>query len=341
MRRTMKNATAIVIALGLLTVLTLSGCDDFGIEFGGFVEHPQAPVQQAAPPPEPKEQSQAEQTPPPVVVIPEIFVPTASGTSVEENDEAVIDYSNQQDGYIMAQYVEQTDLKIKLLITVPDETLYTYELHPGSGFEVFPLSGGDGTYEIGVWKQIEGSRYSMVLMTKIDVALVNEFAPFLCPNQYVNFTRDSAVVRKAAELTAGDDGVMEKVENIYLYVINNVVYDTEMAEMVMSGGQSGYLPDVDRILERGKGICFDYAALMASMLRSQSIPTKLVIGYTEEVRHAWISVYSEQDGWLDNIIFFDGSTWKLVDPTFAATGSGSELSEYIGDGSNYIESSFH
>jgi len=80
---------------------------------------------------------------------------------------------------------------------------------------------------------------------------------------------------------------------------------------------------------------------MAAMLRSQGIPTKLVIGYTGDVYHAWISVYCKEDGWLDNVIHFDGHSWELVDPTFAASGSASEVSQYIGDGSNYTVKFLH
>jgi len=130
---------------------------------------------------------------------------------------------------------------------------------------------------------------------------------------------------------------MDKVTEIYHYVISHITYDTHLAETV----QTDYLPDVDAILSSGKGICFDYAALMAAMLRSQSIPTKLVIGYTGDVYHAWISVYCPEEGWLDDVIFFDGTTWELVDPTFAASGSAAAVAQYIGDGSNYVEKFLH
>ena len=75
---------------------------------------------------------------------------------------------------------------------------------------------------------------------------------------------------------------------------------------------------------------------MTGMLRSQSVPCKLVVGYAGEVYHAWISVYTEKDGWIDNAIYFDGTTWKRMDPTFAASGNRSEtIMKYIGDGTNY------
>ena len=33
---------------------------------------------------------------------------------------------------------------------------------------------------------------------------------------------------------------------------------------------------------------------------------------------------------------FNGDEWKLMDPTFAATGTDESIQEYIGDGDNYI-----
>jgi len=330
--------------------MLLSGCDGllFNDDIGNSDNAQKSQSSESSRPTETEAEQQTHSSDPssdspeepvvaPLVVIPEILVPDAPGTNVEKNGQAVVDYSNREDGYIMAKYTENTDMKIKLLITVPDGVQYTYSLIPGRDFEVFPLSGGDGKYEVGVFKQVEGTRYSMVLSKNINVSLVDEFAPFLRPNQFVNFTQDSVAVRKAAELTAGISDVMEKVAAIYDFVISNIVYDMELAETV----QSDYLPEIDRILESGKGICFDYSSLMAAMLRSQSVPTKLVIGYTGDVYHAWISVYSEEDGWLDNVIFFDGQTWSLVDPTFAAGGSSGALAQFIGDGENYTVRFLH
>ena len=90
-------------------------------------------------------------------------------------------------------------------------------------------------------------------------------------------------------------------------------------------------------LRKKKGICFDYAALMTAMLRSQDIPTKLVVGYTGSLYHAWINVFLEGQGWVDNVIYFDGhDDWKLMDPTFASSGKQSkEIMQYIGNGGNY------
>ena len=82
------------------------------------------------------------------------------------------------------------------------------------------------------------------------------------------------------------------------------------------------------------GICFDYAAVMATMLRSQGIPTRLEVGYMGEDYHAWISTYIENVGWVNGIIEFDGEDWKLMDPTFASTSKSPE--SFTTDDSKYI-----
>jgi len=274
--------------------------------------------------------------PSPVVVA--VNMPTASGAAVKENSSAVIDYSNVKDGYVMVAWTGGGSPKLKVQTKGPSGVTYTYNLRSDGAYETFPMSDGSGQYTVSVFKNVSGTKYSAVLSAKITASLTNEFAPFLRPNQYVNFSQNSAAVNKAAKLVAqaGASKNLDKVAAVYNYVVNNITYDKQKAQSV----KSGYLPDVDAVMASGKGICFDYAALMAAMLRSQGVPVKLVVGNAASgsnvVYHAWLNVWSEQDGWVDGAIYFDGSTWKLMDPTFASSGKqSSSIMKYIGDGSNY------
>ena len=148
----------------------------------------------------------------------------------------------------------------------------------------------------------------------------------------MNFNADTQAVSTASEAVKEARSDLDAVSDIYHFVIENVVYDEEKAETVTSG----YLPDVDETLSSGKGICFDYAALTAAMLRSQNIPTRLEIGYAGDIYHAWISVYVDEVGWIDKIIEFSGDGWTRMDPTFASGNDNSEkVLKYIGDGKNY------
>lgn len=268
--------------------------------------------------------------------IPVAFMPAASGTAVKEKNGAVIDYSNITDGYVMCQYQNKTDKKLKVQVEGPT-TKYSYDLVPGN-WATFPLSDGNGAYKVGIYQNVSGSKYSKITSVSFNVKLKDEFAPFLRPNQYVNYEYAVNTVEKAKELTKDKTTVLDKLAAIYDFVISNFTYDDKLAETV----SSGYLPDLEKVLESKKGICFDYAAMMAGMLRSQEIPCKLIVGYAGSVYHAWLSVYSEKDGWIDGAVFFDGKTWMRMDPTFASTGGNTkEIKQYIGDGSNYSAKYFY
>lgn len=256
-----------------------------------------------------------------------VLVPEAAGTAVHSCDSATVDVSNISEGYIMADY-HGTSSKVKLQITGPDGVTYTYNLH--GGYETFPVTAGNGTYTIGVFENISETKYSTALSFTVDAGITNEFGPYLYPNQYVNFNASSLPVSKAVELAYTANTDLEVVENVYNYIIDHFTYDYDKAKSVVSG----YLPVVDDVYRANTGICFDYAAVMATMLRSQNIPTRLEVGYMGEEYHAWISIYIEDIGWINGIIEFDGSTWNLMDPTFASTSK--SPSDFITEDSKYL-----
>lgn len=256
------------------------------------------------------------------------LVPKASNTVVYQNNLACIDASNTSEGYVMVNY-KGSNQKVKLQITGPTQVTYTYSLH--GGYETFPLPSGNGSYNLVVYENVTGNQYSTALSQTISVNITNTFGPFLYPNQYVNFNASCATVAKGAELAAGSDSDLTTVSNVYNYIIKNITYDYAKATSV----QSGYTANVDDILFKKKGICLDYAAVMATMLRSQGIPTRLEVGYAASAYHAWISTYIDDIGWVNGIIQFDGTGWKLMDPTFASTTNEKKLKDFIGNGTNY------
>lgn len=262
--------------------------------------------------------------------LPDFLEAVASGEREKRNSKAVIDYSHTEDGYVMVQYTAATTRRLKVQVAGPSTT-YTYNLTAGE-WEVFPLSDGDGSYKITVYENVSGTKYAVVLSVTESVALTDEFAPFLRPNQYVDYHAGSETVAFAAELTDGISDPLKKVEAVYDYVVKNLTYDKQKAATV----KSGYLPVLDDVLKEKKGICFDYASLMTGMLRSQGVPCKLVVGYAGSAYHAWINVWTEESGWVDGVVFFDGQAWQRMDPTFASSGKQSAaIMKYIGDGSHY------
>lgn len=275
--------------------------------------------------------SRKEHSGPPRDSTPRVLTPSADGVTVYQNDFASIDTSNTSQGYVMVKY-NGTNEKVKLQITCPDQSCYTYLISDRGAYDTFPLTAGNGSYALQVLENVAGDTYTVSLAQSINVNIEDEFLPFLYPNQYVNFHTDSKAVSKGSDLAKDTYSDLDVVQNIYNYVIKNISYDTEKAQNV----SYGYVPDIDDTLSSKKGICFDYAALMTSMLRSQNIPTKLEVGYSGDAYHAWISTYIDDKGWVDDIIQFNGDSWQIMDPTLAATNDSAAVKKYVGDGSHYI-----
>lgn len=260
----------------------------------------------------------------------ELLLAQSPEQTVYQNESAAIDASCTDKGYILVRYTGKKK-KAKLQVTIPEGTVYTYTLRTGE-YEVFPLTGGSGSYTVDVYGNAYDDMYALEFSQQLQVALADEFSPFLYPNQYVWYTGENQVFDKSIELSRQSADDLDYVEHVYNYMIENVEYDEKLAENV----PVGYLPDITRTLNSKTGICFDYASLMTALLRMQGIPTRLVVGYSGEQYHAWIDVYLEQVGWVNNIIYFDGIHWSLMDPTLGAGSSEKRVKKYIGDGSNYL-----
>lgn len=263
---------------------------------------------------------------------PVVLVPSADGEVVCGTEEVCVDASNLSEGYIMVKYMGDAD-KVRMLLDTPEGNTYNYLIPTDGSYAVFPMSDGNGTYRIGIYENIVDDKYAELFSDELEVILTDENKVFLYPNSYVDFNADSEAVKKGAELVADASTELEAVEKVYRYVTENITYDYDKAENV----QSGYLPVVDETLRTGKGICFDYASLMAAMLRSQRIPTRLEIGYAGTLYHAWISVYTEEEGWIDNLIVFDGENWVLMDPTLVSYAKEQTIKEHMENAATYYD----
>lgn len=264
---------------------------------------------------------------------PIVHTTEAPGDQVFGNDLVSIDYSNISSGYISLTYSGANE-KVKFQIKTPGEITYTYLVSRYDEAMIFPLPAEDGIYTFTLLESvdIEEDLYAIAFQQETSAQMKDPLLPYLIPNIYTEFTESSLCVTEGAKLSSDCYCELDVIENIYLYVTENITYDDEKAKNI----SYGYIPDPDSTLSSGTGICFDYASLMTAMLRSQRIPTKLEVGYAGDVYHAWISCYVEEIGWIDKIIEFDGEHWSLMDPTLAANNDRNDVKEYIGDGSKYV-----
>ena len=258
---------------------------------------------------------------------PKVLVPE-SGNDISKNDVVALDYSYASDGYVTISYLGDNN-KVKLQIIKEDGYTQTYNL---SGEDnVFSLTQGNGLYTFTVYEHAFEDEYYTSFEDSLNIELEDEFAPFLYPNNMVSFNAASKSVATAAELTANCTYELDAISAIYHFVIDTLTYDDTMAVTI----DNTYIPDSDMVLEKKSGICQDYAVLTACMLRSQGIPTKVIVGYADDACHEWISVYTKDTGWIDKFIEFNGKDYSLMDPTFADNLGNSSLKKYIGAGEHY------
>ena len=249
--------------------------------------------------------------------------------AVTEND-GTIDLSSVSNGVVLARAKNSSRLKF---VVICGEMTYNYDL-PGDNTPITcPINMGDGSYTFAIMRNTGDKNYVQTTVATQDVKLDTEFAPFVHPNLFCNYTNDSACVKKARELTSDVENVGEAVQAVCTYIVDNVVYDTDKAREL--GTVTGYVPDPDETFTTNKGICFDYASLGAAMLRCVGIPTKVITGYVtpKDLYHAWIMVYID-GSWTSVKFSVDPRSWSRVDLTF---GSDSSSEEFVGNGTTYTE----
>ncbi len=204
-------------------------------------------------------------------------------------------------GVVKISYTSKVE-KLKVMIA-KDGKSYTYNLRNDGVEESFPLQMGNGEYKVSVLENITGDRYKYISTENVKLSLSNANAVYLSSTQNVEWDESKAAIKKAAELTKNLTSDEEKLNAIYAYVVSTIKYDYNKLQYL----KSDYLPDIDATLRSKTGICFDYAAILGAMLRSQGIPTKLIKGYSTNVTgyHAWNEVYNSKT-----------NSWIIIDTTY-------------------------
>lgn len=245
----------------------------------------------------------------------EILYPEASGALVLDSDVAKVDYSNTNQGYVMAFLKPGVSKRIKIQIS-KDEQKLNYDLTDEQGVS-YPLQLGNGKYLIKILENIEGTQYAIKKSVEVDVILDNELLPFLYPNILVNYKPGDAITTLAIDEVKDEDNDLKRIKKIYEFVANYINYDDDKVALAK---QQYLIPNLDEIINNKKGICFDYASMMTAMLRINHIPARLICGGTDKDEyHSWLEVYVKGQGWVNPDIFMDKDTWTIMDPTFAST----------------------
>lgn len=166
--------------------------------------------------------------------------------------------------------------------------------------EIIPLQLGEGSYTIKVLKNIEGNKYQVL---GNDSVYSIGSPDYLESAQPVYWCGSLKLKELSNSLGLSEMTDLDKVKTVYAYITRSISYDFDKINTL----KSDYIPDIDDTINSGKGICYDYSALFAGMMRLNGVSAKLIKGYRNDLStyHAW------------NEVLIDGE-WNLIDTTYDA-----------------------
>lgn len=245
------------------------------------------------------------------------------------NSYGYIDTTEAQNGCFTICYTQDSDVNLRCHVIGPEASHdYSYVLTPGEP-SVIPLTQGDGLYRLQLCEQNEGTVYWVRMEVSYTLHLSDQLAPWRASTAYIPWKTSPMTTATAALVCQNYTTDAEKIKAIDAFVTQLLSYDNDKAKTV-----TGIAPDrPDDILANQKGICVDYAVLMAAMCRAQNIPCKLVIGQVgagnDLQEHAWVEAYTTTDGFV------------RYDPTFHDGLTDKQYQDYVIDDEHYIPHTYH
>ncbi len=145
---------------------------------------------------------------------------------------------------------------------------------------------------------------------------LNEKVNPLC---FLRFTELTKPGEKIFELSKKIKKNIDKIE--FYHDLNLIVGDC----IKFQSGATDNHTSAEAALQKGKGVCQDYAHILISLARSFNVPARYINGYivddhnkNDNFTHAWTELFVEDLGW----VAFDPSHKKCIDDNYIRVGCG-------------------
>jgi hypothetical protein len=164
---------------------------------------------------------------------------------------------------------------------------------------------------------------------------INLLSEWTTPAAFVNFTIDEEIKAKSDEICKGIEDPYQKVKALHEWTCENIYYDYDY---YYKKSDKLYYSDKE-VLGARRTVCGGYTNLMASLIRAQGIPCRMVNGFalglghskqwTEEIvngkslNHAWVQAY------IDN-------RWVTIDTTWDSDNKFNDGKMEYGGMKNYL-----
>lgn len=186
---------------------------------------------------------------------------------------------------------------------------YIVETH-----EIIPLQMGDGEYTVKIYTKYR-NKLKYLDKTTIEALNTQDITMYLDAQYYGDYSKcTEELFQISKRLMVHTNTQEEFIENCYKYVCEYEYNETRQKEIERNQIKI-YKPDIQNIIDEQSGICLDKACLMASILRLNDIPTKVVSGNVGNEYHAWVEVLINEE-------------WKYFDPTLKTNYSDFNYEEY-------------
>jgi len=148
------------------------------------------------------------------------------------------------------------------------------------------------------WEQVVASLHAMRGTEALSIG------PFLARSHFVDLAADGAELRRLAEASfPAGRGVIDGCRDLCAALHRSFGFDPTATDVSTPLGV---------VLEQRRGVCQDFAHLAVGCLRSMGLAARYVSGYLEtepppgqerligaDLSHAWCSVWTPSDGWVD------------------------------------------
>ena len=270
---------------------------------------------------------------------------TANG--VYENEYVKIDTNTANKGYIQIESLDPAAERVEVnLYSNVDNQFggkgrwhYNHKQKGKTTLKV-ALTYGNAIYEIEVWTTLTSEALGITRCTRkavLTVTLnnVSNTGGFLLSTGEVIYSSGMQFIKKADEIASTCSNDFEKVSKIYAWLTDYLDYKPSDDYTAVGA----YTCNLDNVYNRGYGVCYDYAVILAAMLRSQGIPCKVVFGkYAgSDYGHVWNEVYINSNGSITtDKVDIIGNEWCRLDPTMSHSNSGKQSTDYMNTDKNYL-----
>jgi transglutaminase-like putative cysteine protease len=176
------------------------------------------------------------------------------------------------------------------LLTDPSAQVHTYKDRYGNDVQHFDLLPPLERLSVSARSEVE--TVSSFQDPEREIGLLDRF-DFLSPTAYTPFTEE---IRALAEACRVPGDAFATATRVLGTVRRHLRYQSGGTDVTTSAPQA---------LQRGVGVCQDFAHLMIAACRVVGVPTRYVSGYilvpgnaSAAASHAWVDVFADRQGWL-------------------------------------------